>query len=181
MKTDAGVVGQYWVREQCEAFLMLGLPFLAKALKAASAVEKFELFKPHLLPSFLDAPPFLTKALVAEPEIPLTQVHGLQIIPRVDFDGDTETGPNTAWVRSKRTEDREAQGRWFDSRAEEWRVWGYCLWDEGRVKAWGFEEWNWRNGVRREMGGWHCVETVRKSGRVLPRWVWILEYEDYSE
>jgi hypothetical protein len=155
---------------------MLGLPFLAKILKASATQEKFELLKPHILPAFLDAPYFLTRALGAEPDTPpLAPWHGQRRRPRVSFDGDVETGPNAAWVHSKRTEDREGQGRWFESRGERWREWGYCLWDEERLKGWGFEEWNWRNGERRERGSWVCKEVTRKSGRVLPWWVWVLE------
>lgn len=93
--------------------------------------------------------------------------------PRVTFEGDNGTGPNAAWVWSKRGREREAQGRWYEEEAEKFREWGYVLWDEGRLRGWGFGERNWRQGQRRERGRWVCSEEVRRSGRVVPKWDWI--------
>lgn len=178
-KAKFGGTDQYWEPEQCEALMMMGLPFLAKVLKATSTKEKFELLKPHLIHSFMYAPTFLTKALEADPNSgpSLAHTQGHHRTPRFQFDGDIEDGPNAAWVRSKRSE-REGQGQWFESRGEVWREWGYCLWDEERLKGWGCGEWNWRNGERRERGRWVCEEVVRRSGRVLPKWVWVVDGDE---
>ena len=150
---------------------MLGLPFLARMMKAGSAEEKFELWKEHLIPTIMGPPPFLTKALEAEPQ----SVMGHGYRRRLEFEGDVEDGPNAAWVQSKKNQDREDQDRWFLDDAELWREWGYCLWDEERLKGWGFGDWSWRDGQRRKRGRWVCTPQMRSSGRVVPKWVWVAD------
>ncbi|PMD44598.1 hypothetical protein L207DRAFT_284315 [Hyaloscypha variabilis F] len=162
--------GEDWEKEQREVLLMLGLPFLARILKAKSVEEKFALLEPYLIVNFADAPDFLTEALKA-PGVP---VHGHRR-RRVEFEGDVENGPNLAWVLSKKNRDPEERERWFEDLAESWREWGYCLWDEKRLKGWGISDSGWRHGKRWEKGRWVCVEQARRSGRVVPRWVWAID------
>ena len=127
--------------------LILGLPFLAKMMKAGSPEEKFDVWKKHLIPSFLGTPEFLTKALECD-----AQSRGGHRHRRLEFEGDVEDGPNAAWVWSKRNVFREDRGRWFLDNAERWREWGYCFWDEERLRGWGLGEGSWNDGRRRRRG-----------------------------
>jgi hypothetical protein len=160
----------YWKHNQCELLLMLGLPFLAKVIKAGSAEDKFNLLEEHLIPSIAGVPDFLTKALTAEPSR-LGHGHGHRRRRRwLEFQGDTKGGPNSAWVQSKKNGTRAHRNCWFEDAAENWRQWGYCLWDEKRLKGWGIGEWSWSDGQRRKTRRWVCTEQVRPSGRVVPKW-----------
>jgi hypothetical protein len=128
--------------EQCETLLHLGFPYLLKVLHAPSPEEKYQLLKPHLIPSYGCAPYFLTRAL--EVDVYLVQGDGHRR-RRVAFEGNNETGPNAAWVWSKHGRDREDQETWYEEEAEEFREWGYVMWDAGRLRGWGFvEQSNWR-------------------------------------
>lgn len=152
--------------------MMLGLPFLAEALRAGSTEDKFDLLEKHLVPSIRDAPYFLTSALLADEPGGAVHGHGHRR-PRLEFEGDTGSGPNSAWVLSKKYKSRREQCCWFEDAAELWREWGYCLWDETRLKSWGFGDWSWRDGRRKQKGSWVYTEQVRPSGRVLIVSTWV--------